>query len=300
MCPMYHGRVHPLAYEAPRSLEAAVSVLAKHGSDARVLAGGTDLLVQMRSGLGPATTFVDVKGIPELGALRLGPDGLHLGAAVSCWELSRKAELLALYPGLMEAAALIGSMQIQGRASVGGNLCNGSPAADTVPALIALSATCRIAGPEGRRDIPAQDFVRAPGRTVLGSGEILVEIFVPRPPPRSADAYLRFIPRSEMDIAVVGCGAFVELDPDGVCQRARVALGAVAPRPILVPELGEVLTGTRLESSDLERAAAVAQAAGAPIGDRRGSAAYRRRLAGVLTRRAVSRAAKRARGDAPA
>jgi carbon-monoxide dehydrogenase medium subunit len=297
---MYHGRVHSLGFESPRSLDAAVAVLAQHGPDARVLAGGTDLLVQMRSGLAPATTFVDVKGIPELRAVELRPDGLHLGAAVSCWELSHEAELLALYPGLMEAAALIGSMQIQGRATVGGNLCNGSPAADTVPALIALGATCRIVGPKGYRDVPAQEFVCAPGETVLGSGEILVELFVPRPSPRSADAYLRFIPRSEMDIAVVGCGAFVELDPDGVCQRARVALGAVAPRPILVPELGEALMGTRLESTDLERAAAIAQAAGTPIGDKRGSAAYRRRLAGVLTRRAVRLAAMRARGGAPA
>lgn len=290
--------MQPFRYEMPRSLDAALSLLADPGST--VLAGGTDLLVQLRSGRPSPRALVDVKAVPELRVLELGAQGLRLGAAVSCSELSEHESVRHAYPGLMEAAELIGSMQIQSRATVGGNLCNGSPAADTTPALLALGAECLVRGPRGERRVPLEAFLLGPGRTVLGPGELLVEVCVPPPPPGAADAYLRFIPRGEMDIAVVGAGVFVQLGPDGRCLAARVALGAVAPTAILVPEAAQALVGSRLEASDLERAAAAAGRAGEPISDKRGPAGYRRRLASVLTRRALAIARERSRERSPA
>ncbi|MEN8181510.1 MAG: xanthine dehydrogenase family protein subunit M [Myxococcota bacterium] len=287
----------PFRYEAPSTLDAAVALLSGD-PDARILAGGTDLLVQLRGAAPSPPAVVDVKAIPELGVLELDGAGLRVGAAITCWELSQRLDVREAYPGLVEAAELIGSMQIQSRATLGGNLCNGSPAADTTPALMAIGAECRIVGPSGARRLPVDEFVLAPGRTALAPGELLVELRIPPPPPGSADAYLRFIPRGEMDIAVVGAGVRVELETDGICRAARVALGAVAETPIRVPAAGEALVGTRLEPPALERAAAAAQEAGAPITDKRGTAGYRRRLAGVLTRRAFEIAGQRARGDA--
>jgi carbon-monoxide dehydrogenase medium subunit len=260
-----------------------------------VLAGGTDLLVQLRSGLAPPTAVVDVKAIPELRVVEVDPDGLRLGAAVSCWELSEHEEVRRAYPGLTESAELIGSMQIQSRATLGGNLCNGSPAADTTPALLALGAECVVRGPHGERRLRVDEFVRGPGRTALEPGELLIELRVPRLPRAAADAYLRFIPRGEMDIAVVGAGAVVELDDEGRCRAARIALGAVAPTALLVPEAAQALVGTTLTADDLERAAEAAGSAGDPITDKRGTAAYRRRLARVLTRRVLAVATLRAR-----
>ncbi len=285
--------MQPFRYEAPPSLDAALTLLSDPHS--RVLAGGTDLLVQLRSGLAPPTAMVDVKAIPELRVLEVAPDGLRLGAAVSCWELSEHEEARRAYPGLTEAAELIGSMQIQSRATVGGNLCNGSPAADTTPALLALGAECVVRGPRGERRLPVDEFVLAPGHTTLEAGELLVELRVPRLARAAADAYLRFIPRGEMDIAVVGAGVFVELSDDGRCRAARIALGAVAPTAVLVPEAAQALVGTALSADDLERAAAAAGQAGDPISDKRGPAAYRRRLARVLTRRTLVVALERAR-----
>jgi carbon-monoxide dehydrogenase medium subunit len=285
--------MQPFRYEAPPSLDAALTLLADPRS--RVFAGGTDLLVQLRSGLEPPTALVDVKSIPELRVVELGPDRLRLGAAVSCWDICDHPELRRAFPGLVEAAELIGSMQIQSRATVGGNLCNGSPAADTTPALFALAAECVLRGPGGGRRLPVHEFVLGPGRTALEPGELLVELQVPRLPDGAADAYLRFIPRGEMDIAVVGAGVLLELEADGRCRAARIALGAVAPTAILVPEAAAALVGTRLAATDLEQAAALASRAGEPISDKRGPAAYRRRLAGVLTRRALTTAAERAR-----
>jgi CO/xanthine dehydrogenase FAD-binding subunit len=285
--------MQPFRYEAPPSLDAALMLLTDPRS--RVLAGGTDLLVQLRSGLAPPTAVVDVKAIPELRVVEVTPEGLRLGAAVSCWELSEHEEVRRAYPGLTEAAELIGSMQIQSRATLGGNLCNGSPAADTTPALLALGAQCVVRGPRGERRLPVDEFVLGPGRTALEPGELLVELRVPRLPRAAADAYLRFIPRGEMDIAVVGAAAVVELADDGRCRAARIALGAVAPTAILVPEAAQTLVGTALTADDLERAAAAAGQAGDPISDKRGPAAYRRRLASVLTRRVLALAALRAR-----
>jgi len=281
-----------LEYSAPGSIAEAVALL---GEGAHVLAGGTDLLVRMRSVPPQADRLVDVKKIPELGRITLDDSGLALGAAVSCWEMSKHAGLAERFPGLLEAAKLIGSMQIQGRASLGGNLCNASPAADTVPALIALSAECVIAGPSGERTVAAQDFATGPGTTVLAPDELLVELRIATPPPGTADAYLRFIPRGEMDIAVVGAGASVTLDSQGVCTAARVSLGAVAPTALLVEEAAAALVGGTLDDDALQRAGAAAAARANPIDDKRGTAEYRRHVAGVLTRRVVQRAADRAR-----
>lgn len=281
-------------YRAPASVEAALAALAEEAG-ARPYAGGTDLLVQMRGAPPRAGTLVDLKKIPELCAVAFDDAGIRIGAAVSCWEISIHEGLREAVPGLVEAAELIGSMQIQSRATLGGNLCNASPAADTVPALIALGARCRVAGPNGERDVPVDAFTTAPGRTVLAPGEFVVDLRIPTPAPGSSDAYLRFIPRGEMDIAVVGAGVALTLDADGVCTAARVALGAVAPTAIVAPAAADALVGTPIDDAALQRAGAAAEAAANPIDDKRGTAEYRRTVAGVLVRRAAQRAAERAR-----
>ena len=289
--------LQPFRYEAPTTLEEALRLLAGANGEARVLAGGTDLIVQMRGGMRRPELLVDLKRIPETTRVGLESDGLRLGAAVSAAELREHPEVREAYPGLVESIELIGSEQIQGRATVGGNLCNASPAADTVPALIAVGAHCAIAGPDGERTLPVEEFVLAPGKTALRAGELLVELRIPAPPPRSADAYLRLIPRSEMDIAIVGAGVRVALDTDGCCCDARVALGAVGPTVLLVPEAGRALVGSRFDDAALERAGRAASSAAQPIDDKRGTVAYRRAVAGVLTRRAARIAADRARSS---
>jgi carbon-monoxide dehydrogenase medium subunit len=287
--------LHAINYEAPKTLKDAVALLAQYGEKARPLCGGTDLIIQLRAGVRRPDHVVDVKKIPELGQISFDlTKGLRLGAAVAAIEIYENADLRQYFPGLTEAAHLIGSNQIQSRASVGGNLCNGSPAADTTPALIALGAKCRVVGPKGERMVAAENFCTAPGRTVLQPGEILVEFQIPAPAAHSSDAYLRFIPRNEMDIAVVGAGVSVTLDGPR-CSAARVALAAVAPTPLLVPEAGSALVGTTLSDADLDRAASLARAAARPISDMRGDADYRRHLVGVLTRRALRGAIERAR-----
>jgi CO/xanthine dehydrogenase FAD-binding subunit len=283
-------------YEAPRSLAEAAQLLGQANGSALALAGGTDLLVQMHGGRLRPNLVVDVKKIPELNALAVDADGLLLGAAVCAAVLRDEPRLAELYPGLAEAIALIGSHQIQGRASVGGNLCNASPAADTVPALAAVGAICTIAGRGGAlRSVPVEEFVTGPGRTVLQAGELLVAVRIPPPPLRSADAYLRFIPRTEMDIAVAGAAVRVALDAQGRCEAARVALGAVGPTVILCPEAARALIGREGDPAALAAAAAAARAAARPIDDHRAPADYRRKLAGVLTQRAAARAFERAR-----
>lgn len=285
-----------IQYEAPRSIGEAVELLkSSNGAGARVLAGGTDLLVQMRLGQRSPEVIVDVKRIPELLTTTLDDEGLRLGASVCAAEIFENEQIKALYPGLAEATDLIGSTQIQGRASLGGNLCNGSPAADAVPALIALGAECIVAGPDGQRSVPAESFTTGPGETVLKEGELLVEFRIARPAPRSADAYLRFIPRSEMDIAVVGAGVNLTLDANGICSAARVCLGAVAPTAILVPAAAEALIGTPVDEQALQRAGEASSAAASPIDDKRGTITFRKKVAGVLTRRAAAIAAERAR-----
>jgi CO/xanthine dehydrogenase FAD-binding subunit len=262
---------------------------------ARVLAGGTDLIIQFRAGVRDLTTFVDVKRIPELIGVTVDRDGLTLGAATPTAMIGDHADVARLWPGFVEAVHLIGSTQIQGRGSVGGNLCNASPAADTTCALIVNRAECIIAGPGGRRLLPVEEFSVAPGRTVLQRGEFLVAIRIPRPAPRTADAYLRLIPRSEMDIAVAGSAVSVTLDASGACTAARVAIGAVAPTALPVPEAASALVGSRFEEVALTRASEAASAAARPIDDKRGTAAYRRAVVGVLTKRAALLAAHRAK-----
>ncbi|MBM4183249.1 MAG: xanthine dehydrogenase family protein subunit M [Gemmatimonadetes bacterium] len=282
------------AYEAPRTLADAVRLLSTDGH-ARPLAGGTDLLVQSRATQKLPSTFVDLKRIPELVGIEVGPDGLRLGAATSAAVICEHAEARRLWPGLVEAIGLLGSTQIQGRASVGGNLCNGSPAADTTCSLIVNRARGVIAGAKGERTVEVERFTTGPGRTVLEPGDLLVALVVPRPAARTADAYLRLIPRSEMDIAAAGAAASVTLDERGVCTAARVAIGAVAPTALLVPAAADALIGSRLDDAALRRAADAASAAARPIDDKRGTAVYRKTVVGVLTRRAAGIAAERAR-----
>ena len=284
-----------MRYEAPASVDAAVALLAEGAGGARVLAGGTDLLVQLRSGQVEPSMVVDIKRVPETREIAAEDGGFRIGAAVSGAELGEHAGLKAMWPGVVEAAELIGSTQIQGRASMGGNLCNASPAADTVPALIAARATCTVAGPRGRREMPVEAVCTGPGRTSLARGEFVVSFHLPLRPPRSADAYLRFIPRTEMDIAVVGVGISLSLNVSGTCTQAEVALGAVAPTVLRVREAAEALVGTRLEEEAMEALARAASAACRPIDDKRGTVAFRTRVAGVLAQRAARIAADRAR-----
>jgi carbon-monoxide dehydrogenase medium subunit len=284
-----------MRFEAPETIDQAVRLLATASGPAQVLAGGTDLLVQLRTGLVEPALLVDVKGIAELREIKEQGGAFQVGAAVSGAELKEHATLKAAWPGVVEAANLIGSTQIQGRATMGGNLCNGSPAADSVPALIAAGAKALIAGPGGRRELAVEDVMLAPRRLALAKGEIITAFLLPRRPPRTGDAYLRFIPRTEMDIAVVGCGVCLTLDARGKCTAARVALGAVAERPLLVADAARALVGTPVDDAALQKLDAAAGAACRPIDDKRGTKEFRIKVAGVLARRAAQIALARAR-----
>ena len=286
-----------LKYEAPETVEDAVRLLADADGEAKPLAGGTDLLVQLHTDFVRPDLIVDLKRIPALMDVTVNGAGIRVGAAVSGATLGKNEAVKAAWPGVVEALELIGSTQIQGRASLGGNLCNGSPAADSVPALIAAGAVCEIAGPGGTRSLPVEDMVTGPGQLALGPGEIVVSFVMPKPPPRSGDAYLRFIPRTEMDIAVVGAGVALTLDEAGVCTHARLGLGAVAPRPLLVADGARALIGTTVDDDALAALSAAASAACNPIDDKRGTIEYRVKVAGVLARRAALIALERARSN---
>ncbi len=283
-----------LRYEAPATVEAAVELLAAAGGVARVLAGGTDLLVQMKTDLVEPELVVNVKKIEEMRAISAEAGGFRFGAAVAAMELVGHAAFAAAWPGVIDAVKLIGSIQIKGRASVGGNVCNGSPAADSTPAMIAAGATASVAGPGGRREVAVEDIVTGPGRTSIAADEIVVSFLLPARPANSGDAYLRFTPRTEMDIAVVGVGLDLTLDGDGTCTAARVALGAVAPTPLLVAEAADALIGTKIDDAALASLAAAASAECRPIDDNRGTIEYRTKVAGVLARRAAGIALERA------
>jgi carbon-monoxide dehydrogenase medium subunit len=283
-----------LNYAAPSTVLEAVNLLAGTNGSAKILAGGTDLLVQLRSGRIRPAMILDIKRIPGLIGVRKENGGFVIGAATPCVLLTEQQDLRAAWPGVVEAAGLIGSVQVKGRASLGGNLCNASPAADSVPALIAARATCIVAGPNGTREVPVEAITTGPGRTSLARGELLIEFRLPRRPPRSADAYLRFIPRTEMDIAVVGAAVNVTLEAGGTCTDARVVLGAVAPTAVLVPEAAAALVGHRLDAEALQRLDAAARRACKPITDKRGTIEYRTQVAGVLARRAAAIAFARA------
>ena len=284
-----------LRYLAPNTLDEAIKAFASAGSAGRILAGGTDLLVQMRAGSVKPGVIVDIKKIAEMTAIEQTADGgFRIGAAVPGAVLLEHPRFGKAWPGLLEAINLIGSTQVQGRASAGGNLCNGSPAGDSVPALVAAGAIATLQGPNGRREIKVEDVPAGPGRTNLKPGEILVSFTLPPRPKGSSDAYLRMIPRTEMDIAVVGVGVSLTIK-DGVCTAARVGLGAVAPTVLLVEAAGKALVGSKLDDAALNAAAAACSAACRPIDDKRGTIVYRTKVAGVLLRRTALIAAKRAK-----
>lgn len=284
-----------MQYIAPQTLDDAVSALASQPA-AKILAGGTDLLVRMRSDMTHPEVVLDIKRIDETRQISREDGGWRIGASVPAAEMGENAALVADWPGVVEAANLIGSTQIQGRCTVVGNLCNASPAADSVPAMVAANATARVVGPNGTRDVPVQEIPVSPGKTSLEPGEFVASVFLPARPERSGDAYLRFIPRTEMDIAVVSAGVSLTLDADGTCTAARVSLGAVAPTVLLVPEAAEALIGTKVDEPALEALAKAASAAAKPIADKRGTVEYRVHVAGVLARRAAVIARNRAGG----
>lgn len=283
-----------MSYAAPRTISEAVGLLANAGGLAKVLSGGTDLLVQMKSGRVKPDLVVDTKHIPGMIGIRLVDGGFVIGAATSGAALGEHAGLVQAWPGVVEGANLIGSTQVQGRASLAGNLCNGSPAADSVPCLIAARATVLIAGPAGSREAPVESVVIGPSRTSLAKGEFIVEFRLPKQAPRTGDAYLRFIPRTEMDIAVVGCGICVVLDAGGTCIDARVALGAVAPTQLVVEGAARALIGHTLTDAVLAKLDAECQAVCKPISDKRGTIEFRTKIAGVLARRTAAIAFQRA------
>jgi carbon-monoxide dehydrogenase medium subunit len=289
-----------LNYAAPKTAEEAVKLLAGASGLAKVLSGGTDLLVQMRSGRLKPELIVDTKYIPGIIGIHQDGGGFRIGAATPGVDLESNEALKAAWPGVVEGVDLIGSQQIQGRCSLAGNLCNASPAADGVPALIAGRATCTIVGPSGTRSALVEAIVIGPGRTSLAKGEFITEFQLPPRPAHASDAYLRFIPRTEMDIAVVGAAVNVVLDAKGVCQDARVVLGAIAPTQVVVEDAAKALIGHTLDAATLAAIDAAAQAACKPITDKRGTIAYRIKVAGVLTRRAAAIAFARARGETPA
>jgi CO/xanthine dehydrogenase FAD-binding subunit len=292
--------VNPFDYESPETLDEAVALLAKHGARARALAGGTDLLVQLRAGRFDLDLVVDLKRVPELTQLTDDSgQGLTIGAAVSCWQVYENPEVRQRYPGLIDVATIIGGTAIQGRATFGGNLGNASPSGDSIPTLIVHDATLEVVGQLGRRTIDVKDFCLAPGRNALAPGELLLSIQVPAPRPGFGARYLRFIPRNEMDIAVVGVGSSITLSEDRqTIADARISLGAVGPTPIYAEEASRSLVGQRPGEEAFSRAADLAKQAARPISDVRGTAAQRRHLTGVLTRRTLDGALRRARGEA--
>ncbi|MCB6178096.1 xanthine dehydrogenase family protein subunit M [Rhodobacter sp. Har01] len=285
-------------YHRPTSFEQASAIAAAAAGVTRFLAGGTDVLVQLRAGTVTPDDLIDLKHIP--GVKEIAPTaegGWRIGVAVSGADLGRHAGLCADWPGVVEGMRLVGSIQVQGRATLAGNLCNGSAAADSVPGLVAAAARVSVVGPQGRRELAVEDIPAGPGRTVLAPGELIAAIILPARGARGGDAYLRFIPRTEMDIAVVGAAVNLRLDGDRVAE-ARVALGAVAPRILLVPEAADAILGTPLDASALSALAAAATAAARPITDRRGTAEFRREVVGVLVCRAARIAYQRAGGAA--
>ena len=283
-------------YHRPNTVKDAVKALSGSKGNAFVLAGGSDLLVKMRSGFIEPDHVVDIKSIKGLDEIKKSEKGFVIGASVPCVAMGESAALKKAWPGVVEAANLIGSKQIQGRCTIVGNLCNASPAADSVPALVAAGARALIAGPGGKRRVAVEKVVLSPGQTCLGKGEFIEGIQLNKPTRRSADAYLRFIPRTEMDIAVVSAGVQLEIDAKGVVKSARVALGAVAPTVVLAKKAARAIVGTKLDKAALERMAEACAEVCSPIDDKRGTIEYRKKVSGVLAKRAAKIAYKRAGG----
>lgn len=286
-----------MQYAKPNTATEAAQLLFAETGVTRVLAGGTDVLVQLKAGMVEPALIVDIKHIPGIREISAEAGGFRIGAAVSGAELGEHADLCAMYPGVTEAAQLIGSKQVQGRCSMVGNLCNGSPAADAVPGLVAAGATVRIVGPNGTRDVAVEQIPTGPGRISLTKGEIITSVFLPARAARSSDAYLRFIPRTEMDIAVASAGVSLTLDAAGTITAARVVLGAVAPTVVLVAAAAAAIIGTKLDDAALAALATAASAACKPIDDKRGTIEFRTKVAGVLARRAAVIAYSRAGGQ---
>ncbi len=283
-------------YLSPKTLDEAVKLYSNVEGQSKLLAGGTDLLVQIRSGFLSPDTIIDIKNIKEIRDIKDNGEGsFTIGAAVSGATLEENDSFRKSWPGVLEALRLIGSEQIQGRASLGGNLCNASPAGDSVPALIASGVKVNVQGPDGPRKLPVEEIHSGPGKTNLKDNEILVNLDFPKRNPGSADAYLRMIPRTEMDIAVVGCAVNITME-DETCVDARVALGAVAPTAVLVSEAADLLKGTKLENEIIEKAAKCCEEACNPIDDKRGTISYRKKVSGVLFKRALKIAVERAKG----
>ncbi len=285
-----------MRYVVAKDSRDAVALLS-NGENAQLLAGGTDVLVRLKLGVEPPDILIDIKKIDGFNAITEAADGFRIGATVSGAEMGEHAALKAAWPGLVEAVELIGSTQVQGRASMVGNLCNGSPAADSVPAMLAAGAVARVEGPDGTRDVPVADLLKGPGKTKLGKAELVSSVLLPARSARAGDAYLRFIPRTEMDIAVASAGVNLELDKSGVVISATVALGAVAPTAVLVPEAAKALVGSRLGAEALATCATACAAACNPIDDKRGTAAFRTKVAGVMATRAAQTAYTRAGGS---
>jgi carbon-monoxide dehydrogenase medium subunit len=284
-----------MRYEAPTTTKEAVTLLAKEKGEAAVLAGGTDLLVRMKMGMSEPDLIVDIKHIPAMNAVKHSATGTKIGAAVSGAKLGKNKAIKKAWPGVVEATNLIGSDQVQGRCTMVGNLCNASPAADSVPAMIAAGAKAVVVGKTKRRTVAVENIATGPGQTSLAKGEVIEAITLPKRPRNSGDAYLRFIPRTEMDIAVVSAGVNLTLQR-GVVKTARVCLGAVAPTAVLVPAAAKAIIGTKLDDDALANLAAACSAACNPIDDKRGTVEYRTKVAGVLGRRAAEIAFKRAGG----
>ena len=288
-------KMESIQFQKPETVDEAVKLLQGADGNAKILAGGTDLLVQLRAHMIDPSVIVDIKSIDETRELKKNADGSYtIGAAVAGAEAHEREDITADWPGVIEAWDLIGSTQIQGRASLGGNLCNASPAGDSVPAMVAAGMTANIAGPDGRRTLPVEEVTAGPGKTNLKKGEFIVSFNLPAKPSNGGDAYLRLIPRTEMDIAVVGCGVALTLDDSGTVTSAKVSLGAVAATVLVVDDAAKAIIGTKLEPEALSALDAACQAACKPIDDKRGTVEYRTKVAGVLGRRAVSIAAERA------
>ena len=289
--------MHPFAYVAPSTVAEAVAVLNEHGDRARPLAGGTDLLVKARANVWELDAVVDIKNIPELMTLSVNGGGLSIGAGVPCYQVYDNSDVAAQYPGIVDGVSIIGGIQVQSRAGLGGNLCNAAPSGDGIPSLIAYSAVAHITNASGTREVAVEDFCTGPSRTVLEAGDLLVSIEVPKPAANTGAAYTRFIPRNEMDIAVAGVAVFVQLDSSGKnFESARIALASVGPTPILASAAGDSLAGKPVNDETIAAAAALAKDAATPITDMRGTIDQRKHLVEVLTGRMINQAVERARG----
>jgi CO/xanthine dehydrogenase FAD-binding subunit len=286
-----------MSYEAPSTLVAAVALLAGADGGGKILAGGTDVLVQLHAEMIDPDVLVDIKNIPEVRTMSENGGAWQVGAAVPGMQIIDDADFADAWPGVCEGVALIGSVQVKARASIGGNLCNGSPAADSVPALIAAGAVAMIIGPGGSREDAVENIITGPGKTSIGNGEFIVSFGFPKRPAHSGDCYLRLTPRTEMDIAVVGVGINITLDDAGTCIAARVAVCAVAPRPLLVADAADALIGTTVDAGAVENMIAAVRAACDPISDKRGTKEYRIKTAGVIARRALEKALERAKAN---